>query len=91
MGTHSSIKADKAAIIVGNIYHPHLYYGVFKWPGRPIMEEIKGDFECVTNISAQKFPAGEAGNIAWRRIQTAAKGVNDFILQVCDPRNLLDV
>jgi hypothetical protein len=55
------------------------------------MEEIMGDFDCVTNIAAWKFPAGEAGNIAGLRIQTAAEGVNSFILQFCDPRNLLDV
>jgi hypothetical protein len=46
---------------------------VFKWPGRPIIEEVKGDFDCVANLAARKFPAGEAGNIAWLRIQTAAK------------------
>jgi hypothetical protein len=27
MGTHSDIKVDKAAIIVGSIYHPHLSMG----------------------------------------------------------------
>jgi len=64
---------------------------VFKWPSRPTIEEIKGDFECVTNIAAWKFPAGEAENIVGLRIQTATEGVNSFILQVCDPRNLLDV
>jgi hypothetical protein len=52
---------------------------VFKWPGRPIIEEAKGDFYCVANLSAWKFPAGEAGNIAGLRIQIAAKGVNSFI------------
>jgi hypothetical protein len=50
-----------------------------------------GDFDCVANLVAWKFPAGEAGNIARLRIQTDAKGVNSFILRVCDPRNLLDV
>jgi hypothetical protein len=73
VGTHSNIKADKAAIIVGSIYHPHLCNRVFKWPGRPITEEVKGDFDCVANLVAWKFPAGEAGNISGLRIQTAAK------------------
>ena len=66
-------------------------YVVFKWPGGPAIEKIKGDSDCVTNIAARKFPTGPAGNIAGLRIQTAAKGVNSFILQVCDPRNPLDV
>ena len=55
------------------------------------MEEIKGDYDCVANLVAWKLPTGAAGNIAGLRIQTAAKGVNGFILQVCEPRNPLDV
>jgi hypothetical protein len=43
-----------------------------------MIEEVKGDFDCVANLVAWKFPAGEAGNIAGLRIQTATKGVNGF-------------
>jgi hypothetical protein len=42
-------------------------YGIFNWPGRPTIEEVKGDFDCVTNIAARKFPTGPAGNIAGHR------------------------
>jgi hypothetical protein len=56
-----------------------------------MIEEVKGDFDCVANLVAWKFPAGEAGNITGLRIQTAAQGVNSFILQVCYSRNSLDV
>ena len=63
----------------------------FKWPGRPIIEEAEGDYDCVANLVAWKLPAGEVGNIAVLRIQTAAEGVNSFILQFYDQRNPLDV
>jgi hypothetical protein len=44
----------------------------------PTIEEVKGDFDCVANFAAWKFPTGPAGNIAQLRIQTAAKSVNGF-------------
>jgi hypothetical protein len=43
-----------------------------------MIEKVKGDFDCVSNLVTWKFPAGEAGNIAGLRIQTATKGVNGF-------------
>jgi hypothetical protein len=34
---------------------------VFKWPGRPIIEEIEGDVDCVANFVDWKLSAGAAG------------------------------
>jgi hypothetical protein len=36
-------------------------YGVFKWPGRPIIEGVKGDFDCVANFVVLELSAGLAG------------------------------
>jgi len=45
---------------------------VFKWPGRPTIEEVKGDFDCDANFVSWKFPSGPTGKIAGLRIQIAA-------------------
>jgi hypothetical protein len=57
-GMQSDIKVDKATIIKRRIY----LYGIFKWPSRPTIEETKGDFDCVSNFAAWKFPTGPAGS-----------------------------
>jgi hypothetical protein len=36
-------------------------YEIFKWPGRQIIEEVKGDFDSVAIFVAWKFPTGAKG------------------------------
>jgi hypothetical protein len=38
-----------------------IFYGVFKWPDRPTIEEVKGDFDCVGEFVAWKLSTGPAG------------------------------
>jgi hypothetical protein len=91
VGTHSNIKADKAAIIVGNIYHPHLCMGFSNGQAGQLLRKSRG-ISTVLRISLLgSFTRGRREAIARLRIQTAAEGVNGFILQVCDSRNPLDV
>jgi hypothetical protein len=65
-GAHSNIKADKAAIVKRRIYLPHT--------------SLKRDFLLFCQFRCLKSsPHGRRENIAGLRIQTAAKGVNDFV------------
>jgi hypothetical protein len=43
------------------------------------MKEIKGDFDRLQISLCGNFPQGQRESIARLRIQTAAKGVNDFV------------
>jgi hypothetical protein len=36
---------------------------IFKWPDRPTIEEIKGDFEWFANLVVWKLPEGASGKI----------------------------
>jgi hypothetical protein len=63
MGVHTNIKADMAVIIIRSIHPPHLSIGFSNGQAGQLLRKSMGDFDCVTNIAAWKFPTGPAGNI----------------------------
>src|SRR5262245_48392430 len=87
MGTHSSIKADKAATIKRRIYPPNLSVGCSNGQIGQLSRKSWGISIVLQISSLGSFLQGRREAIAALRIQTAANGVNGFITQVCGPRN----
>src|SRR5262249_49435659 len=83
MGVHSNIKADRAAIIIGSIYPPHLSIGISNGQMGQLLRKSRGIFTVLQISLFENFPQGWREDIAGLRIQTAAKGVNSFVKSMC--------
>jgi hypothetical protein len=79
MDMHNNIKADKAATIKWRINPPHLSLGFSNGQVGQLLRKSMGDYDCVANIVAWKFPTGPTRKYSGLRIQIAVKGVNGFV------------
>ena len=61
MDMHNNIKAEKAATIKLRINPPHLSMGFPNGQVGQLLRKSMGDYDCVANIVAWKFPMGSTG------------------------------
>jgi hypothetical protein len=58
MDMNNNIKADNEATIKRRINPPHLSMGFSNGQVGQLLRKSKGDYDCVANIVAWKFPTG---------------------------------
>jgi hypothetical protein len=90
VGTHSDIKADKAAIIVGNIYHPHLSMGFSNGQVGLLLRKSRGILNVLRKSLLGSFPQGRREIWQGGGYKHLLKASIAMFLKICESRNLLD-